>query len=273
MTAHSPIAAVVTAGGLPKPGDPLYPLTQGRNKALLEIAGKPMLQWVLDALSGAPTIDLVIVIGLPADAQTFTCAKPMQFLPNHGSLIGNVEAGVKAVLARPSSGEGQDAGRRHALLVSSDIPTITPAIVDWTVNTALETDHEAFYSLITEADMERRFPGSRRSFFKLKEGRFCGGDMTLIQTALVNSYSPAWNTIVDSRKNVLKQASLIGFGTLFRMALGQLSIAAAEQTTLARLHVRGRVLRCPYAEAGMDIDKPHQFELVQRDLAARPAAA
>ncbi len=265
MPNAAPIAAVVTAGGIPQPSDPLYALTQGRNKALLPIAGKPMLQWALDALSGAATIDYVVIIGLPADAHTFTCAKPLHYLPNHGSLIGNVEAGVKAVLA-------ENAARRHVLLVSSDIPTITPAIVDWTVTTALETDHEACYSLISQADMERRFPGSHRSFFKLKEGRFCGGDMTLIQTALVNSYSPAWNTIVDSRKNVLKQAGLIGFGTLLRLALGQLSIAGAIAAAHDRLHIRGRVLRCPYAEAGMDVDKPHQFELVQRDLLARSAA-
>ncbi len=265
MPNQRPIAAVVTAGGIPRPDDKLYPLTQGRNKALLEIAGKPMLQWVLDALSGAATIDYVVVIGLPDDAHAFTCAKPMQFLPNQGSMLGNVEAGVKAVLAA-------DAARAHTLLVSSDIPTITPAIVDWTINTALATDHEAYYSLITEADMERRFPGAHRSYFTLKEGRFCGGDMTLIQTALVNHYSPAWNSIVGARKNILKQAGLIDAGTLLRLALGQLTIAAAEQAALRRLKVRGRALRCPYAEAGMDIDKPHQFELVQRDLAQRAAA-
>ena len=265
MPIQRPLAAVVTAGGIPRPEDPLYPLTQGRNKALLEIAGQPMLQWVLDALSGAETIDYVVVVGLPDDAHAFTCAKPMQFLPNQGSMLGNVEAGVKAVLA-------EDATRAHTLLVSSDIPAITPAIVNWTVNTALTTDHEASYSLITEADMERRFPGAHRSYFTLKEGRFCGGDMTLIQTALVTHYSPAWNTIVGARKNILKQAGLIGFDTLLRMALGRLSIAGAEQAALRRLQVRGRALRCPYAEAGMDIDKPHQYELVQADLAQRAAA-
>ncbi len=279
MPTQRPIAAVVTAGGIPRPADPLYLMTQGRNKALLEIAGKPMLQWVLDALGGAATIDYVVVVGLPDDAHTFTCAKPLAFLPNQGSMLGNVEAGVKAVLAAPIElptgglrlGQA-DATRAHTLLVSSDIPAVTPAIVDWTVNTALTTDHEAYYSLITEADMERRFPGAHRSYFTLKEGRFCGGDMTLIQTALVTHYSPAWNSIVGARKNVLKQAGLIDAGTLLRLALGQLTIAAAEQAALRRLQVRGRAMRCPYAEAGMDIDKPHQFELVQADLAQRAAA-
>jgi NDP-sugar pyrophosphorylase family protein len=37
--------AVVTAGGIPKPDELLYPYTLGKPKALLEIAGKPMVQW------------------------------------------------------------------------------------------------------------------------------------------------------------------------------------------------------------------------------------
>lgn len=266
MTTIRPLAAVVTAGGIPGPDDPLYPLTQGRNKALLEIAGRPMLQWVLDALNGAATIDRVVVVGLPNDAHAFTSAKPLTFLPNHGSMLGNVEAGVKAVLA-------DDATRTDTLLVSSDIPAVTAAIVDWTVSTALTTDHEAYYCLIAEADMERTFPGARRSYFKLKEGRFCGGDMTLIKTALVNHYSPAWNSIVGARKSVLKQAGLIDVGTLVRFATGQLSIAGAVEAAQRRLQIRGRAMLCPHAEAGMDIDKPHQFEVVQRHLAQRGATA
>ena len=55
--------AVVTAGGIPEPEDLLYPYTKGESKALLKIAGKPMVQWVLDAVSQAKTIDRVVVVG------------------------------------------------------------------------------------------------------------------------------------------------------------------------------------------------------------------
>ena len=48
--------AIVIAGGVPKPEDPLYEYTQGQPKALLDIAGKSMVQWVLDALAEADSI-------------------------------------------------------------------------------------------------------------------------------------------------------------------------------------------------------------------------
>ena len=56
--------AILTAGGIPQPEDPLYTYTNGDSKALLDMAGKPMIQWVLDALSDAKHVDNVIVIGL-----------------------------------------------------------------------------------------------------------------------------------------------------------------------------------------------------------------
>ena len=42
--------AIVTAGGIPQPGDKLYAYSNGDSKALIDLAGKPMVQWVLDAL-------------------------------------------------------------------------------------------------------------------------------------------------------------------------------------------------------------------------------
>ena len=68
--------AVVLAGGIPSPEDPLYNYTQGRSKALVDIAGAPMVQWVLNALGGAISVDHVLVVGLDQDCG-LTCAKPL----------------------------------------------------------------------------------------------------------------------------------------------------------------------------------------------------
>jgi CMP-2-keto-3-deoxyoctulosonic acid synthetase len=258
------VDAIVTAGGIPKPDEPLYPLTQGKSKALLEIGGQPMIQWVLDALGEAKTIRRVVVVGLDNESVALQCRKTIGFLPNQGSMIENIEAGVKWIL-------GQDGQAKYALIVSSDIPTITSAMVDWNVETSLQTDHEAYYSLIPQAEMERRFPGSKRSYFKLKDGTFTAGDMNMLALSLANSYHPAWRSIVDARKNVFKQASLVGFDALFLFATQQLTVAQSEQIVAKRLGVRGRVLICPYAEPGMDVDKPSQYELVKQDLEARRA--
>ncbi len=86
--------AIVTAGGIPQPDEPLYPFTQGGPKAMLDVAGKPMVQWVMDALSGSQYIEHVVLIGLEPTSGV-TCSKPLSFIPNQGSMVDNLIAGVR----------------------------------------------------------------------------------------------------------------------------------------------------------------------------------
>jgi len=253
--------AIVTAGGIPQPGEPLYEYTQGKSKAMLDVAGKPMIQWVLDALCDAEKIRNIVVIGLPEDSG-LKCRKLAAFLPNQGGMLPNVTSGVQWVV-------DQDASAQYALIVSSDVPAITAAVVDWIVENSLQTDHEVHYSLIPRAAMEQRFPGSRRSFFYFKDGAFTGGDVILVATRLLTHVPREMTDLVGARKSIFRQASIIGLNTLLLLVARQLSLKDVERVCHERLHVPGRALVCPYAEAGMDVDKPAQYELLKRDLESR----
>ena len=254
--------AVVIAGGTPQPGEYLYEETKGGPKAILDIAGKPMIQWVLDAMSNAKTIDQVVVIGLPADYSDVRCRKTLSFIPNQADMIENIRVGAMKVLEiNPQA--------HHFLIASSDIPGITSEMVDWEVNTAMETDHDAYYSVITRQVMETRFPGSRRSYVHLKGMDVCGGDMNVIRAQTVTANELLWKKIVDSRKNALKQASLLGYDTLILLMFRLLTLDKAVQIASKRLSIKGRAIVCPYAEVGMDVDKPHQLAIMREDLAKR----
>ena len=78
--------AVVTAGGIPQPDEPLYAYSRGESKALIDVAGKPMIQWVLDALGDAKTIDRIVVIGL-TDKSKLRCKKPLTYMSNQGKML------------------------------------------------------------------------------------------------------------------------------------------------------------------------------------------
>jgi len=53
--------AILLAGGIPQPEEPLYEESRGRSKALIDVAGKPMAQWLLDALDLSGTISNIII--------------------------------------------------------------------------------------------------------------------------------------------------------------------------------------------------------------------
>ena len=128
--------AIIIAGGIPQPQDPLYSYSHGDSKALIDIAGKPMVQWVLDALGDAKSVDNIIVVGLSAKSG-LTCKKPMHFVSNQGRMLSNIVSGVDKALELNKK-------TQYVMIVSSDIPTLQPEMVDWLVKTCMETKDELY---------------------------------------------------------------------------------------------------------------------------------
>ena len=152
------------------------------------------------------------------------------------------------------------------LLCSADIPTLTPQIVDDFIASCAPYDKGMVYNFVDKATLEARFPGSKRTYVKLKDGLIAGGDMTLIQADLADTNQDMWEALTNARKHAWQLARVVGFRFLFKFLLRQLSFADIEQ---AALRITGRpcsVLLNPNAEIAMDADKPEQVELLRADI-------
>lgn len=251
--------AIVTAGGIPRPEDPLYTYSHGDSKALIDVAGKPMIQWVLDALGAAERVDNVIIIGLSPKSGV-TCKKPIYYVSNQGRMLANIVAGVDKALEINKK-------NKYVLVVSSDIPTLKSEMVDWLVDTCMETKDDLYYGVCPKDVMESRFPGSKRTYTHLKDMDVCGADMNLTHVRMTTEHLDMWESLIGSRKSPLKQAGIIGFGTLFALFTRRLTLEDAVKRVCDRIGIKGRAIVWPYAEPCMDIDKPSQLELLREDLA------
>jgi hypothetical protein len=221
-----------------------------------------MIQWVLDALGDAKTIERVVVIGL-TDKSHLTCRKPLTYMSNQGKMLDNLKAGTAKVLElNPKA--------RYVLFVSSDIPSIKSEMVDWVVNTCLETRDDLYYNVIRREDMEERFPSSKRTYTPLKDMEVCGGDLNMARIAIVSQNSEFWGKLIEARKNPAAQAAIIGPDIIFKFLFRQLTIDDVIKRVADKLGLKGRALVCPYPEIGMDVDKPNQLEIMRADLAKHP---
>jgi GTP:adenosylcobinamide-phosphate guanylyltransferase len=256
--------AMIIAGGIPGPGEPLYEKTLGKPKAILELCGKPMVQWVIDALEQAETVDKIVLIGLTAK-DGLVSTKIQEYIPDLGSMLANVQAGMAKV-------REIDPKASHVLIASADIPGIQPEMVNWIVRNAMKTDLDVYYSVIKRSVMEERYPNSKRSYTRLKDMEVCGGDMNVARVILGTDKDSLWEKLIQSRKNVLKQASLLGWATLFLLLTRQITLERAVKKVTKRLNLSGQAVVCPYAEVGMDVDKPFQLEIMANDLCNQPAA-
>ena len=254
--------AVVLAGGIPREGEPLYPVSQGHPKALLTVAGKPMVQWVMDALAAAKHVRRVFVVGVDGGLRF---PRTISYLPNQGEFLDNVLLGARTLLE-------SDPQVPNFLLISSDIPAVTGPQIDWVIEQTFASQHEFYYCVLERKVMEGLFPGCRRTFFRFRDGEVCGGDLAVIGMPVFSKDSGVWHKLTEARKNRWKTAAIIGFDVLLLFLLRLLTIDAAVRTASRRLGVRGTVLFCPYPEVGMDVDKPFQLDILNEFLYRRGKA-
>jgi GTP:adenosylcobinamide-phosphate guanylyltransferase len=254
-----PMSGVIMAGHSAKEEDLLAEYSQGQSKALIPIAGRPMISYVLDALAGSRYVNHITVVGLNAEMCP-TTSVPITLIPDQGSLIGNAETGLEQARKQNPDLEG-------VLMGGSDLPLLTSAMIDLLVDECLTSDHDLYYPIVERSVMEARFPTSSRTYVRLTDGEFAGGDIALLRKGAILAEMDLWRRLADARKNPIKQAQMAGgITTLIKLLARRLSIAEAEQRISRSFKMRCRAVPFPYAEIGMDVDKPFQLEIAKDGL-------
>lgn len=251
--------AVVLAGGKMSPDDPLYSEGQDGSRSLIKIIGKPMAQWVIDALDGAESVNEIFVIGLPAESG-LSARKPLHFLPDQNGIFENVRYGISQATHDYTS-------TTKVITASSDIPAIRPEMVDWLASVVEDDPTQMlYYNVIDRDTMETKFPNSNRSYVRFSDIAVCGGDLNVIDKSFFSAEVPVWHQLTEARKNPIKQAGLLGFDTLLLVVFRLVSLEGAVNKICKRLSIKAKALLCPYAEIGMDADKPYQLAILRQFL-------
>lgn len=250
---------MILAGGKMAEDDPLFAEGRAGSRSLIELQGKPMVQWVIDALDAATAVANLYVIGLHPDSGLYA-EKPLQFLTDQGSMFDNIRSGVlHAYRDHPE--------HQKVLIASGDIPAVRPHMVDWLAKqVSADPSQMLYYNVITREIMEARFPNANRSYVHFKDVSVCGGDLNAIDKGVFSIERPIWHQLTTARKHPLKQAGMIGFDTLLLIALRWITLEGAVKKVCQKLAIQGKALRCPYAEMGMDADKPHQLAILRQHL-------
>lgn len=210
-----------------------------------------MAWWVLDALLGAPSVTSIGLVGPESLKRDHVVMAPMA-----DDLFGNILLGLSTA---PTDAD-------TVLFVTSDIPWMTAPIVEAFLEKAPH-DVDVVYPIIPKEVAETRFPGTKRTYVRLREGVYTGGNLFLAKTAALPRLKERAETLLAHRKSPLTLARDVGVGLLIRLLLGRLSVHQVEQRVGGLLGISGRALIFPYAEAGVDVDKPEDLAMAERDLA------
>jgi molybdopterin-guanine dinucleotide biosynthesis protein A len=249
--------AVILAGG--ESSSDLKKIAPYDSEALILIGKYPMIYYVYHALAASPLIDKIVISG-PVDSlrSIFSREENICFVNGGNNAVESFAAAVEVLQEKGIS--------EQVLILPTDIPFITTEAIEDFLAGCEKLGADFCYPVITKAVNEARFPGVVRTYVRLKEGIFTGGNLFLVRSQMIERSLDLAVKLVERRKNPIAMARLFGLGLVFKYLFRSLSIAAVEKRFYQTTGIKGRALISDYAEIGVDVDKPSDLLLAQEHL-------
>ncbi len=250
----SRIGAVVLAGGRV----PASLASLCTHRGLLRLNGRYMLEYLVRALLASPSINGISVVSAP---EVLEALPEMSYVKvsEGASLVENMLRGGRALADKQPS---------HLLFITGDIPLITAEGIEHYLAASLQSGAAFTYPIISRVVCEERFPGTHRTYVRIKEGTFTGGNAVFSTANLLDDKRDLIQGLYSARKQPFKLAQILGWGAVLRMLTGTLTLPYLEAVATRILAAPVRAIISPFAEIGFDVDKPadlHAVELALRD--------
>lgn len=236
------VVAVVLGGG--NRHDALAVHAGVEAKGLVPFKGKPLGLHVLEALHHCPLVRSSVYVGsITPIMQPFV----KQVIPSGVSFAESMKAGFEAASQLTTDNQ-------RLLLVTADLPWLTSSALEEFITASPAAD--IVYPVVRREDALEQFPEQKRTFVRLKEGVFTGGNLLLLTTASVSKLLPFVERAYNARKNPVALAALVGSRTLLRLLLGRLSLHDLEARVSQLVGASAQVFIAKDACVGADVDKP-----------------
>ncbi len=244
------IDAIILAGALNNNG--LQSCAIEKYEALIKIGGKPMVEYVVEAVNGAHLLDKKILIGPIEDLNYLK--KDVEFLISSGeTMIDSICAGLNIC---------QDSD--YILIVTSDIPLIRSFMIDDFIKQSLGTGQsEIYYPIVSKECNESKYPGVERTYVKLNAQEFTGGNLALIKPAIIDDLLTMFTKMITWRKKPWKLSQLLGVKMVWKYFFGQLQLNDVEQRFSEVVNHQAKAVKINYPEIGIDIDKKSDLNLIK----------
>lgn len=250
------ITALLVAGR--RPGvDPLAAHFGVEDKALIPVAGEPMLSRVARTLVDHPAIGRVLILAQEPDRLIAS----VPWMAQHPAIAPC--PGGNSVSAAVSNGIA--GGMFPYLLTTADNVLLEPAMIDSFIAGA--QGHDIAAAMVERRTLLAHYPDAKRTWLHFRRGSWSGANLFWLGSPAADRVLQLWRGIEQDRK---KGRAIIGaFGPLLLLGalLRVLTLHQALRIAGRRLGVDATAVALPQAEACIDVDKPSDHVLAERILA------
>ncbi|MDN5849084.1 MAG: nucleotidyltransferase family protein [Nitrococcus sp.] len=241
-----------------------------RCKALAPVAGIPMLQRVLQALRECAPVDRIIVCGPRPDVMEGLPELQELFISQRIDCIDCADSPSASALSAFAAIPPE----RPTLLTTADHALLSSQMVGFFLRQARLGNWDVAVALAEHQAVVARFPGSRRTAFRLRGGPYCGCNLIAFLTPRGRQMAQFWHRVEQDRKRPWRVVTrLLGLRAMADYALGLLTLEQALQQLSRRLEMRIGAVILPYPEAAVDVDTPADRHLAEAVLSERDGAA
>jgi len=248
--------AILLAGA--RPGRDAFAEQFGTDlKALIPVAGEPMVRRPVRALLESASVARVIVL---AQAPK----RISSVLPKDRRVTVRKSKGTIAITLLELCFDKKTAW--PLLVTTADHALLDAAMVD---EFCAAADADLAVAVVDRATMLRRFPEAKRTWLKFRGGAYTGANLFALKSPKVAAAIELWRSVESDRKKGWRLVSLLGPVILIGAALRLLTIDKVLARVGRKLGLAVKVVRLSDPLGGIDVDKAEDHALAQTIIEAR----
>lgn len=225
-------------------------------RCLARLNGKRILDYIVEALRESGRIKRIILSISPEAMANEEMPAGVELCPAEPTLAENVHKGLRML-----------GFKGNTLYVSDDIPFLHGAVVnDFLDKCEADPGGDFYFPLVPKEVSEATFPGAKRTYGKILEGAFTGGNIILMNPEVVPATTERGKEVFAKRKSPLALAKMLGASFILKFIFRRLSLKDIEKRGSEVIGFDGRAVISSFAEIGMDVDKLVDWELAKKYL-------
>ena len=228
------------------------------NKAFILINNEPMISIILKTLQRVEGLDKIVVVG-PVDELKGLQDQNNRFeiVEQQDTFLKNITIGLQSVdIDTP------------CIVLSADIPMITKEAIEGFI-AMCSPEYDFYYPIINRELCEKSFPEVKRTYFRLKEGSFTGGNILMITPSCILDKIDDINVYLSYRKSLWKLVQTLPLSLIIKFITRRLPIQDLETYVKGLFEIKAKTVISPYVEIGVDIDKPSDLVLARKVLSSK----
>ena len=245
------VRALILAGQREGVVDPLCEAAGVERKAIIPIAGRPMINYVLDALSASHVQTPFAVSGFDSGYDARLTQAPSGAGPANSALLGAKQINVFPLL-----------------ITTCDHPLLTPQMIEAFCEGAAASGADFCVGLADKTVIAPAYPHVKRTYLKFADRSVSGCNLFYIANEKGMAAIEFWQKAQQHRKQPWKLARAFSLSLLISYLTGRLTLDAAFTHASKTLGISAKPVILPYAEAAIDVDKPSDKALVEAIFAA-----